>query len=115
MTYKITSQCISCNICLSACPVGAVKMIDGRPWIDPNLCSNCIDTVYSVAQCKAGCPTCNGCIKQPNDYWEGWFATYDKLIAKLTNQQDYWERWFDCYSQKFSEQLSVHQKVGVEA
>jgi hypothetical protein len=76
-------------------------MIDERPWIDPNLCKNCVDTVYTVPQCKASCPTYNGCVKQPNDYWESWFATYDKLIAKLTNQQDYWDRWFDCYSQKF--------------
>jgi ferredoxin len=109
MAYKITSQCISCNLCLSACPNGAVKMVDDRPWIDPNLCKNCNDTVYTVPQCQAGCPTCNGCVKEPADYWEGWFANYNRVVAKLKNKPDYWENWFNCYAKQFSEQLSRHQ------
>lgn len=115
MAYKITGQCISCNLCLSACPNGAVKVVDGNHWIDPQLCTNCAGSVYSVPQCQAVCPTSNGCVKQPQDYWEGWFANYHRSLAKLTHKTDYWDRWFDYYSQKFSEQLARHDSevVGI--
>jgi len=54
-------------------------------------------------------------VKQPNDYWEGWFANYNRSLAKLTKKQDYWERWFNYYSKTFSEKLSRHQSevIGV--
>ncbi len=110
MAYKITSQCISCNLCESVCPVGAIKIIDGNHWIDPDLCTNCVDSVYSVPQCKAGCPTCNGCVKQPNDYWESWFDTYNNIVKNLKKEPDYWETWFNCYSEKYSEQLQKNQQ-----
>ncbi|QOV22345.1 DUF362 domain-containing protein [Anabaenopsis elenkinii] len=115
MAYQITSQCISCHRCLSVCPNDAVKLIDGLHVIDAALCTNCAGSIYSVPQCQAICPTSNGCVKQPHDYWESWFANYNRSLAKLTKKQDYWERWFNYYSQKFSEQLSRHQSevVGV--
>ena len=109
MTYKITSECISCNLCQSACPTGAIKVVDNSLWIDANLCTNCVGSLYTVPQCQAGCPTCNGCVKQSTDYWESWFDTYNHVLAKLTNKQDYWENWFNLYSQKFSEQLQERQ------
>jgi ferredoxin len=109
MAYQITSQCISCDLCLSVCPTNAIKIVDNQRWIDPQLCTNCVGSIYTVPQCKAGCPTHNGCTKQPSDYWEDWFANYNRVLAKLTNKQDYWERWFDCYSQTFSEQLQKRQ------
>jgi ferredoxin len=110
MAYTITSQCISCKLCLSVCPTDAIKVgEDGKRWIDPELCTNCVGSIHSVPQCKAGCPTCDGCVKVPSDYWEGWFAHYNRVIAKLTKKQDYWERWFNCYSQKYSEQLQKRQ------
>jgi ferredoxin len=115
MAYKITSQCISCDLCLSVCPTGAIKIVDGNRWIDPALCTNCVGSIYTVPQCKAGCPTCDGCVKQPSDYWEGWFANYNRVLGKLTNKEDYWERWFNCYSQKFSEQLQKRQPQVIEA
>ncbi|MBD2360823.1 4Fe-4S binding protein [Anabaena minutissima FACHB-250] len=110
MAYQITSQCISCKLCLSVCPTGAIKIAeDGQHWIDTELCTNCVGGIHTVPQCKAGCPTCDGCVKVPSDYWEGWFANYNRVIAKLTKKQDYWDRWFNCYSQKFSDQLQKHQ------
>ncbi|ARV60634.1 ferredoxin [Nostocales cyanobacterium HT-58-2] len=115
MAYKITSKCISCKLCLSACPTGAIKIVDNRHWIDPNLCTNCHGTVYSVPQCVASCPTSDGCVKEHRDYWEGWFATYNKLVTKLTKKQDYWDNWYSLYSQKFSKQMQKHQASGVEA
>lgn len=119
MSYKITSQCISCDRCRSVCPTGAIKITtDNRYWIDSNLCTNCVGA-YSVSQCLAYCPTQDGCIPVPTDYWEWWFATHDRLIDKLTgtSQTDYWERWFNLYSQKLSEQLSKRKQkvVSVEA
>jgi Fe-S-cluster-containing hydrogenase component 2 len=101
MAYKITSQCISCNLCQPVCPTDAIKIVDNRHWIDPNLCTNCDGSAYSVPQCQAGCPTWKGCVQERKDYWENWFATYNHLVAKLTKQEDYWERWFNLYSQNF--------------
>ncbi len=102
MAYTITSQCISCDRCLSVCPTNAIKVTDGKHWIDSTLCTKCVGSTYSVPQCVAGCPTYDGCIEQPSDYWESWFMTYNRLVGKLTKKQDYWERWFDTYSQKFA-------------
>ncbi|MEA5620130.1 4Fe-4S binding protein [Cronbergia sp. UHCC 0137] len=112
MAYKITSQCISCHLCKSVCPTGAIKETNGNHWIDSELCNNCVGSIHTVPQCKAGCPTVHGCVKQPGDYWEGWFANYNRVLAKLTNKQDYWERWRNTYSQKFSEQLQKQQPQG---
>ncbi|MEA5578280.1 4Fe-4S binding protein [Anabaena sp. UHCC 0451] len=111
MAYKITSQCISCKLCLSVCPTGAVKIVDGLHLIDSELCTNCNGSIHTVPQCKAVCPTANGCVKQASDYWESWFAKYNSVLLKLTDKQDYWERWYNTYSQKFSEQLKKHQVV----
>ena len=108
MTYKITSQCISCDRCISQCPTNAIKIVGDRHWIDPSLCNNCANTTYSVPQCAAGCPTFNGCVPV-QDYWESWFATYDRLVGKLQGQSDYWERWFNTYSQKMTPQVQSHK------
>jgi ferredoxin len=110
MAYKITSQCISCDRCLSACPTDAIKTLNGRHWIDPELCKDCTNTAYSVPQCAAACPTANGCIPAPTDYWEWWFASYSRTVNKLKGKQDYWERWFNSYSEKFSNTLSPRER-----
>ncbi|MEO0840864.1 MAG: 4Fe-4S binding protein [Cyanobacteria bacterium J06643_5] len=112
MAYKITSKCISCDLCKTVCPTNAIKIVDERPWIDPKLCKNCVDSIYSVPQCKAGCPTYDGCVKETSeDYWENWFDTYKNLKSQLTNKTDktdYWKKWFNTYSQKYSEHLTVN-------
>ncbi|MBD2357334.1 4Fe-4S binding protein [Tolypothrix sp. FACHB-123] len=112
MVYKITRQCISCGRCESSCPTGAIKIIAGdRYLIDSSLCTSCVGA-YGVAQCAAECPIQDGCVKALTDYWESWFATHDRLVAKLkgTYQADYWERWFNLYSAKISEQFSKRKQ-----
>jgi ferredoxin len=96
---------------VSVCPNGAIQEVEGKHLIDSELCTNCADSIYTVPQCKAVCPTASGCVKQPSDYWENWFATYNRVIAKLTNKQDYWERWYNTYSQKLAEQLKKQQAI----
>ncbi|NJL81454.1 MAG: 4Fe-4S binding protein [Richelia sp. RM2_1_2] len=113
MAYKITNNCISCDLCKTVCPTNAIKIVDDRPWIDPELCKNCVDSIYSVPQCKAGCPTFDGCIKVTSDYWENWFNTYKNLrtqVTNKTNKTDYWENWFNTYSQKYAQQLQQNSR-----
>lgn len=115
MAYTITNQCINCDRCLSICPTSAISYQDNHYSIDPDRCNNCVG-YYSVAQCASVCPTNQGCIpgatsvfNQPTllgsgDYWERWFATYNRMIERLhqAKQAAYWENWFDMYSQKVS-------------
>lgn len=42
-------SCIGCGICVTSCPVGAIRMSDGRALIDPDLCIAC-------GICAAACP-----------------------------------------------------------
>lgn len=112
MTYKITEKCIGCESCLPHCPTGAIsKNNNGQFSIDSNLCNDCIG-FYGVAQCKAGCPTFDGCTptisliksvqETTNNYWDNWFTTYERLIIRLKAKKEtrYWQNWFDLYAQK---------------
>lgn len=33
--------CISCGACVSICPVGAIKLVDGKAEINPKKCIKC--------------------------------------------------------------------------
>ncbi len=115
MTYTITANCISCQRCLSACPTKAIQTDGSAFWIDVNRCNQCQGS-FGVPQCWAVCPTNEGCIplttgtvtvpltsesETSGDYWESWFATYTRLVARLRDSQKsgYWRQWFDSYSQ----------------
>ncbi|MGP1371803.1 MAG: 4Fe-4S binding protein [Almyronema sp.] len=115
MAYAITHNCIGCQRCLAACPTGAIQTNGSTFWIDVNRCNQCQGT-YSVPQCWAACPTNEGCIpltagapsvaltsgsETSTDYWESWFATYTRLVARLqaSKQSSYWRQWFDTYAQ----------------
>jgi len=43
-------KCIGCEVCLNACPVKAISMIDGKAQIDKGKCTNC-------GVCVPACPT----------------------------------------------------------
>jgi ferredoxin len=125
MTYTITNQCIGCDRCLSACPTGAIQKEETQFWIDSSLCNNCVG-FYSVAQCAAACPTNQGCIPgattvfsqlgltATGEYWERWFDTYNRLVARLhrTQHSTYWEQWFDVYSQKVATLIQANVEAG---
>jgi Pyruvate/2-oxoacid:ferredoxin oxidoreductase delta subunit len=129
MTYTITSQCISCDRCLSSCPTNAIQHDGNTHWIDSARCNHC-EGLYSVPQCWAVCPTNEGCIpfalgvsavalssssESSPDYWESWFATYNRLIARLNNtkqqQSGYWQNWFDTYAKAVSHLDSTPKTV----
>ena len=54
MTYKITTDCISCGACEAECPEGAISEGDSQYVIDPSLCKDC-------GSCAEVCPT-DSCI-----------------------------------------------------
>ena len=111
MTYTITSDCISCQRCQTACPTGAIQTNGTAFWIDVNSCNQC-EGSHGVPQCWAVCPTNEGCVpltsgalttsaEAPADYWDSWFATYTRMVNRLkaSPQSKYWRQWFDSYSQ----------------
>ena len=121
MSHTITNDCIGCDRCLPVCPTNAITKDDWGYAIDPQVCNDCVG-FYGVPQCAAICPTNYGCIpgtsmafrqpllRQSQDYWEQWFATYNSLISKLheSKRTAYWQRWFDTYAQELSKVLSKH-------
>lgn len=114
MSYSITTNCVSCQRCLSACPTGAISTDGVAFWIDADRCNQC-EGSYGVPQCWAVCPTNEGCVpltagaaavsltshsEQSGDYWESWFARYVRMVARLreSQQSPYWRRWFAAYA-----------------
>ncbi|WMM24781.1 YjjW family glycine radical enzyme activase [Tissierella sp. MB52-C2] len=61
-------KCINCGVCVSHCPVGALKMIDGKAIWDENKCIDC-DTCIKV------CP--HGSTPKTHEY------TVDDLMEKI--------------------------------
>lgn len=50
MAYKISADCIGCNLCTKLCPVGAISAgASGRNEIDPDKCAEC-------GTCYENCP-----------------------------------------------------------
>jgi DNA-binding transcriptional regulator YiaG len=43
MAHTISNQCINCGDCTPQCPTNAIKIDDGKFWIDPLLCNDCED------------------------------------------------------------------------
>lgn len=134
MTYTITRNCIGCQRCLSACSTGAIKTNGSTFWIEANLCNQCADS-HGVPQCWSVCPTNEGCVpltegataisltsksEASPDYWESWFATYTRMVARLkaseaseaSQQSSYWRPWFDTYAQALQNLQTTHSPSG---
>ncbi|MDR0675214.1 MAG: 4Fe-4S binding protein [Mycoplasmataceae bacterium] len=41
--------CIGCGVCEASCPMGAIKLVDGKAMIDINKCTGC-------GACVSSCP-----------------------------------------------------------
>lgn len=126
MPYTITDSCISCQRCLSGCPTNAIQTDGSSFWIDANLCNQC-EGSHGVAQCWSVCPTNEGCVplftgttavnltaETSTDYWNHWFASYSRMVARLKGieQSSYWRQWFDTYSHTLQ---TVRTQTGTSA
>jgi uncharacterized Fe-S center protein len=114
MAFTITRSCISCDRCRPHCPTGAIERIDGFYFIDPGSCNDCVG-YYGTPQCASFCPTRGACQKSTpanTDYWESWFAHYERAIGRLKASEGsrYWDNWFDLYSRKLHSLLAASEK-----
>ena len=53
LAYQISDDCISCGVCASNCPVGAISEGDGKFVIDAD---TCIDCGACAENCPVGAP-----------------------------------------------------------
>ncbi len=62
MSVRITSECISCDACLSECPVEAILSEDANPvndeyyYVKPENCVECVGHA-DMPRCAEVCPT----------------------------------------------------------
>ncbi|MCU0548537.1 MAG: helix-turn-helix domain-containing protein [Leptolyngbya sp. Prado105] len=55
MAYKISGDCMGCDVCRPQCPTGAIHIEeDGGFWINPVLCNNC-EGFFDKPQCVLAC------------------------------------------------------------
>lgn len=55
MAHTLSNRCISCGDCTPHCPTDAIKVEDGKFWIDPTLCNDC-EGYADQPQCIIACP-----------------------------------------------------------
>lgn len=55
MALLINDLCITCDVCLAACPNKAIAKGDEIFTIDPALCTECVGH-HAVSQCVKVCP-----------------------------------------------------------
>ncbi|MGQ0711676.1 MAG: YfhL family 4Fe-4S dicluster ferredoxin [Rhodoferax sp.] len=55
MALIINDLCITCDVCLDACPNKAISAGEEIFFIDPALCTECVGH-HAVSQCVKVCP-----------------------------------------------------------
>lgn len=56
-SHKVNAdKCIGCTLCVSKCPVNAIKMVDNKAFIDKDKCINCGICINGDNADFAGCP-----------------------------------------------------------
>lgn len=53
MAFKINEKCVGCGACVSACPIGAIKLENNVAVIDKE---ECIDCGSCASECPVGAP-----------------------------------------------------------
>ncbi len=76
MAFLINDDCLNCGACESVCPNDAISVGDDIYIIDPNSCTECVDS-EEEPRCQYVCPV--ACIPLDPDHVE----THDELVAKL--------------------------------
>jgi ferredoxin len=80
MAFKITDQCINCDVCEPECPNGAISMGEEIYVIDPRKCTECVGH-FDRPQCVEVCPV--DCIPLDPDHVE----SREMLMAKFERLQ----------------------------
>ena len=55
MALMITEDCINCDVCVPACPNGAISQGEDIYWVDSKLCTECVGH-FDEPQCQDACP-----------------------------------------------------------
>ena len=45
--YRVGDECIGCGTCTRVCPMGCIRMEDGRPAYDYDRCANCYACIHA--------------------------------------------------------------------
>ena len=51
VSFVDVTKCSGCGDCVSVCPVGAIKIFNGKALVDPNKCIGC---QFCVSVCQQG-------------------------------------------------------------
>jgi ferredoxin len=82
MALIINDLCITCDVCLAACPNKAISAGEDIFYIDPDLCTECVGH-HAVSQCVKVCPV--RAIHPDPDHQESREALqtkYEQLMAR---------------------------------
>ena len=48
--YRVTDNCVGCGTCTRVCPMGSIRIVEGRPVYDYSSCANCYACIHACPQ-----------------------------------------------------------------